>query len=291
MNLRWASVRRFWGARRAVVIAGAILLVSGSAVAIYVVSQGFDRHPNGTSSGLVSRTSPVATASTSPGSTATVTPIASPSARPSQPSPVPSRASGGHTPGPRAPSPSPTPPRPTPSPVPSPAASPTPSPPPSPTPTPTPSPTPGPAVTCVHGSIAGATAVTASDFTFSPSVVTVALGGSVTWTETGGAHTTTSNNSLWNYAFTATGDSYSCTFHTAGSYSYHCTPHQSLGMVGTITVAAQSAANGASSAELARSADSTRFHLMTANLPETNDNRSCECCCCCGNRVARTTAS
>jgi plastocyanin len=70
---------------------------------------------------------------------------------------------------------------------------------------------------------------------FSPSTATVAVGGSVTWTNSDNtSHTSTAANGAWNSGVIAPGGQFTTTFTTAGSYPYHCTIHP--GMVGTITV-------------------------------------------------------
>ena len=68
---------------------------------------------------------------------------------------------------------------------------------------------------------------------FSPSPVTVAVGGSVTWTNNDNtAHTSTGGS--WNSGSIAPGGKYTATFPTAGTFVYHCTIHP--GMTGTVTV-------------------------------------------------------
>jgi plastocyanin len=73
---------------------------------------------------------------------------------------------------------------------------------------------------------------------FSPSQITVAVGGSVTWTNNDSiAHTVTddlSNVDGPNSGNIAPGASYTFTFKKAGSYQYHCDIHHS--MRGTIVV-------------------------------------------------------
>jgi len=70
---------------------------------------------------------------------------------------------------------------------------------------------------------------------FAPSPVTVAVGGTVTWTNNDTTtHTSTGNNGAWNSGNIAPGGRFSTTFSSAGSFTYHCTIHP--GMVGTVTV-------------------------------------------------------
>ena len=69
---------------------------------------------------------------------------------------------------------------------------------------------------------------------YSPNPVTVAVGGSVTWTNNDNtAHTSTANNGAWNSTI-APGGQFTMTFPSAGTFPYHCSIHP--GMVGTVTV-------------------------------------------------------
>src|SRR5262245_60797576 len=103
---------------------------------------------------------------------------------------------------------------------------------PAPVPTPTPTPTPGGtaiAVTIPRG------AETLGNRAFSPDAVDVAVGTTVTWTNTDvESHTSTSDSGAWNSGLVGPGSQFSFTFATAGSFPYHCTVHP--GMVGTVTV-------------------------------------------------------
>ncbi len=70
---------------------------------------------------------------------------------------------------------------------------------------------------------------------FAPNTVTIAAGGSVTWTNNDTVtHTSTANNGSWNSGSIAPGGSFTATLTTPGSYTYHCAIHP--GMVGTVTV-------------------------------------------------------
>ncbi len=97
-----------------------------------------------------------------------------------------------------------------------------------------PSPTPsgntsGTAVSIVRGA-AGQTTTA-----YAPNPITVAVGGSITWTNNDNtSHTSTANNNSWNSGVIAPGGKYTMTFASAGSFAYHCTIHP--GMVGKVTV-------------------------------------------------------
>ncbi|HKW40355.1 MAG TPA: plastocyanin/azurin family copper-binding protein [Gemmatimonadales bacterium] len=94
--------------------------------------------------------------------------------------------------------------------------------------------------------------ISATDYAFSPTSMTVQAGATVTWTNDGAvAHTATSDaaDSLtWDsgslagsapdpYGGRSPGGSYSVTFTKPGMYPYHCAFHGTThGMAGTITV-------------------------------------------------------
>lgn len=72
---------------------------------------------------------------------------------------------------------------------------------------------------------------------FSPVVDTVAVGTTVTWRNNDSyAHTSTSDTGVWDTGNIAGGATATTTFNTAGTYTYHCTYHVSMGMRGTIVV-------------------------------------------------------
>ena len=69
---------------------------------------------------------------------------------------------------------------------------------------------------------------------FNPVQVTIPVGGRVNWSNSDSvAHTTTSDNNLWNANLTP-GGAFSQTFNTAGTYSYSCSIHN--GMNGRVVV-------------------------------------------------------
>ena len=78
-------------------------------------------------------------------------------------------------------------------------------------------------------------AIDIADFAFAPRVDTVAVGGTVTWTNSDQApHTSTSAASpaLWDSGNLATGQSFARAFPAAGTFPYVCSLHS--GMSGTI---------------------------------------------------------
>jgi uncharacterized protein (TIGR03118 family) len=94
---------------------------------------------------------------------------------------------------------------------------------------------------------AATTHVNMIDFGFSPQNVTIAVGDTVTWTNTGSfTHTTTSGTTtggvrhpdgLWDSGSVLPGQTYSRVFAQAGTFPYYCTPHYTS-MTGTVTVKA-----------------------------------------------------
>ena len=68
------------------------------------------------------------------------------------------------------------------------------------------------------------------NFAFSPSTVNIKVGDSITWTNQDSAsHTVTSDSgSELSSELLSQGKSYSHTFNTPGTYSYHCIPHSGM---------------------------------------------------------------
>jgi plastocyanin len=80
-------------------------------------------------------------------------------------------------------------------------------------------------------------AVAISGSAFSPATVTVAVGDTVTWTNSDQiSHTATADTGQFDTGTIGNGASVTITFPDAGSFPYHCTIH--VQMTGTITVAA-----------------------------------------------------
>lgn len=81
------------------------------------------------------------------------------------------------------------------------------------------------------------TTVTQTEYKFTTASITVNVGDTVTWTNGGTvAHTSTSDTGVWDSGAMNVGTSFSFTFTSAGTFPYHCSFHQGLGMVGTVTV-------------------------------------------------------
>jgi plastocyanin len=110
------------------------------------------------------------------------------------------------------------------------------------TPKPKPSPTPTPEPTPTPTDVTGATAVDAQiqDFSFSPAELSIPVGSTVTWRNTGEApHTVTADDGSFDSAMIAAGGSWSRTFESAGTFVYVCAFHP--GMAGVLTVTAAGA--------------------------------------------------
>lgn len=88
----------------------------------------------------------------------------------------------------------------------------------------------------VAGPTAGANAdVTIKGFAFTPPTITVAEGGSVTWTnEDSAGHTATGEDGSFGTGMIMPTGSATVEFKTAGTFRYYCSPHRS--MLGTVVV-------------------------------------------------------
>jgi plastocyanin len=83
--------------------------------------------------------------------------------------------------------------------------------------------------------------VSLQDFSFSPALLIVRAGATVTWTNNDGnvIHTTTSDDGVWDSGALNGGDAFSFAFDEPGTYRYYCQPHGGPGgegMSGIIVV-------------------------------------------------------
>jgi plastocyanin len=84
---------------------------------------------------------------------------------------------------------------------------------------------------------AASASVTIRDFEFAPSQVTVNVGDTVTWSNSGPTpHSATADDGSFDTGIFPEGESRSHTFNQAGTFTYFCTPHPQ--MQGTVTVQA-----------------------------------------------------
>ncbi len=83
----------------------------------------------------------------------------------------------------------------------------------------------------------GPVSVSIANFAFSPAQISVKTGTKVTWTnEDSALHTITSDTgTILNSATLSQGDSFSFTFTTPGTYSYHCSIHPMMKAVVVVT--------------------------------------------------------
>ncbi len=85
--------------------------------------------------------------------------------------------------------------------------------------------------------LSGDVKISIAGFAFDPAALTIPTGTTVTWTNNDTAsHTVTGDDGSWGSNSLAKGDTFSFTFTTAGTFSYHCGVHPS--MTATITVVA-----------------------------------------------------
>jgi plastocyanin len=104
-----------------------------------------------------------------------------------------------------------------------------------PTPTPTTAPTTAPTPTPTTAPTSTGNSVSIANFAFSPVSLTVKVGTKITWTNNDTvSHTVTADKGAFNSGPLAPGSTFSFTFTTAGTYSYHCNIHPS--MMATIVV-------------------------------------------------------
>ncbi|MBS1521526.1 MAG: cupredoxin family copper-binding protein [Bacteroidetes bacterium] len=74
-----------------------------------------------------------------------------------------------------------------------------------------------------------AASVSIENFAFSPATVHVKVGGTVTWTNKDSTpHTATDLNGSFDSGSLATDKTFTQTFATAGTYTYHCTIHSMM---------------------------------------------------------------
>ena len=84
-------------------------------------------------------------------------------------------------------------------------------------------------------------AVSIVDFAFEPASLEVATGTTVTWTNNGQArHTATDDNGTFDSGRLQSGETFSFTFNTPGTFAYHCDVHPD--MTGTIVVTGEAVA-------------------------------------------------
>lgn len=81
--------------------------------------------------------------------------------------------------------------------------------------------------------------VEVANFEFIPADIEIAVGDTVEWQWVSGLHTTTSDSTtgqnVWDAPIDASNQTFRFVISAPGVHNYVCTPHQTLGMVGSIT--------------------------------------------------------
>lgn len=92
------------------------------------------------------------------------------------------------------------------------------------------------AATSIPSSSGSTSEISIVNYSFSPDTLTIKTGTTVTWTNQDSVvHTVTSDTGLFDSGSLEKGKTFSYTFSTAGTFAYHCAPHQAK-MIGTIVV-------------------------------------------------------
>ncbi len=85
------------------------------------------------------------------------------------------------------------------------------------------------ASTTAASTTAATTSVTIESFLFNPASLTIKAGETVTWTNKDSvAHTITEDKGIFDSGSVNSGATYSFTFKTAGTFTYHCAIHPSM---------------------------------------------------------------
>lgn len=113
------------------------------------------------------------------------------------------------------------------------------------------------------------TSVTMGDYFFSAAAVTVSVGDTVTWHNSGQApHNATGNNGTFSTGTIDPGSSASHTFNSAGTFSYICTIHPN--MTGTVRVLSSSSGGGGGGASSSGSGTSESSAVASPDAAGTS---------------------
>jgi plastocyanin len=116
---------------------------------------------------------------------------------------------------------------------------------------------------------AASASVNAGDFFFSSASVTIAVGDTVTWHNSGQApHNATGNNGTFSTGTIDPGSSASHTFNSAGTFSYICTIHPN--MTGTVRVLSSSSGGGGGGASSSGSGTSESSAVASPDAAGTS---------------------
>jgi len=100
---------------------------------------------------------------------------------------------------------------------------------------------------CITTAFAKTITVQVANFQFTPKRVNALVGDVIKWVWVNGSHTTTSTKVpagalTWSSPINTNKRSFQYTVRKGGRYTYHCIPHQSLGMTGVIVVSSSAIA-------------------------------------------------
>jgi plastocyanin len=97
-------------------------------------------------------------------------------------------------------------------------------------------------ITCGIGISAHGATVTvlvgSGGLNFNPKNASINVNDTIQWSWSATGHSSTSDTPLWDSGTISSGSTFNRQFTSSGTFPYHCTPHQSFGMTGSIIVAA-----------------------------------------------------
>ena len=90
-------------------------------------------------------------------------------------------------------------------------------------------------------STSGTHVISAGGTSFTPNTLTAKVGDTLSFVWSSGSHTTTSTSipagaGAWNVPLNSTSTSFNYIITKTGIYNFKCTPHESMGMTGKVTV-------------------------------------------------------
>lgn len=112
-------------------------------------------------------------------------------------------------------------------------------------------------------------------FAFSPGTLQIPAGTTVTWTNNDQvAHTVTADDGSFDSGNIAPGGTYSMTFDTPGTISYHCAVHPNMTASIVVMAAAQESNQPTAAATQPAASDTTATQTPAASLPTTGSGSS-----------------
>jgi plastocyanin len=113
---------------------------------------------------------------------------------------------------------------------------------------------------------------TSSDYTtwkFNPPEITVPVGTTVVWKNTGQVEHTATADGLFDSGIVGAGGQFKFTFQTPGKINYYCKPHKDLGMIGVINVTGGTAAAPAATTTTGAATATTATTRLAAGATTT----------------------